>query len=200
MPLIFIRCVYERNYYVSLMMVSERELIQRIALTLIPGIGDVLGKKLVAFCGSVEAVFSEKEEHLIKIQGIGKTLAQSIRNKKIIERAEKEVRFVQKYSIQTIFYLDDNYPTRLKQCDDHPLMLYYKGSVPLEHTRPIAFVGTRKSTEYGKIYCKKIIDEIAPFDPLIVSGLAFGIDTIALSSVSPRSRPPYHRCYGSWIG
>jgi DNA processing protein len=170
-------------------MVTERELIHRIALTLIPGIGDVLGKKLVAFCGSVEAVFKEKEEHLLRIPGIGNTLAQSILNRKIIERAEKEVRFVQKYSIEPIFYLDDNFPERLKQCEDHPLMLYYKGSVPLEHNRPIAFVGTRKSTEYGKIYCKKIIDEIAPFDPLIVSGLAYGIDTVAHKSALEAGLP-----------
>ena len=170
-------------------MVTERELIHRIALTLIPGIGDVLGKKLVAFCGSVEAVFHEKEEHLLKIPGIGKTLAQSIHNKKNIERAEQEVRFVQKYAIEPIFYLDDNFPERLKQCEDHPLMLYYKGSVPLEHPRPIAIVGTRKATEYGKIYCKKIIDEIAPFDPLIISGLAFGIDTVAHRSALEAGLP-----------
>ena len=170
-------------------MVTERELIHRIALTLIPGIGDVLGKKLVAFCGSVEAVFTEKEENLLKIPGIGKILAQSIHTKKIIERAEKEVRFVQKYKIEPIFYLDDNFPERLKQCEDHPLMLYYKGSVPLEHTRPIAFVGTRRATEYGKIYCKKIIDEIASFDPLIVSGLAFGIDTVAHRSALEAGLP-----------
>ncbi len=170
-------------------MVTDRELIHRIALTLIPGIGDVLGKKLVTFCGSVEAVFREKEEHLMKIPGIGKTLAQSIRTNKIIERAEKEVRFVQKYKIEPIFYLDDNFPERLKQCEDHPLMLYYKGTTPLEHTRPIAFVGTRRATEYGRTYCKKIIDEIAPFDPLIVSGLAFGIDTIAHRSALEAGLP-----------
>jgi DNA processing protein len=160
-------------------MATDQELINRIALTLIPGVGDVLTKKLIAYCGGVEAIFAEKEDLLQRIPGVGSVIASSIRNKETLDRAEKEVRFIQRYSIQPLFYLDDNYPERLKQCEDNPTMIYYKGTVDLNHVRPIAVVGTRRITEYGKIQCKKIIDGIAPFDPLVVSGLAYGVDTCA---------------------
>ena len=160
-------------------MATDQELINRIALTLIPGVGNVLTKKLIAYCGSVEAVFGEKQDLLHRIPGIGSAVAGSIHNKETLDRAEKEVRFIQRYSIQALFYLDDNYPERLKQCEDNPAMIYYKGTVDLNHIRPIAVVGTRRITEYGKIQCKKIIDGIAPFDPLVVSGLAYGVDTCA---------------------
>jgi DNA processing protein len=160
-------------------MATDQELINRIALTLIPGVGDVLTKKLIAYCGSVDAVFAEKQDLLHRIPGVGSAVARSIHNNETLDRAEKEVRFIQRYSIQPLFYLDDNYPERLKQCEDHPTMIYYKGSADLNHVRPIAVVGTRQITEYGKIQCKKIIDGIAPFEPLIVSGLAYGVDTCA---------------------
>ena len=160
-------------------MTTDQELINRIALTLIPGVGDVLAKKLIAYCGSVEAVFTEKHDLLLRIPGVGAVLARSIHNKESFIRAEKEVRFIQRYSIQPLFYQDTNYPDRLKQCEDHPVMIYYKGTADLNHARPIAVVGTRRVTEYGKIECKKIIDGIAPFEPLIVSGLAYGVDTCA---------------------
>jgi DNA processing protein len=163
-------------------MITEQELINRIALTLIPGIGDVLVKKLIATCGSVEAVFAEKQDLLIRIPRIGAVQAKSIVSKDTLSRAEKELKFIQHYSIQPLFYLDDAYPDRLKQCEDNPTMIYYKGTEDLNHLRPLAVVGTRSVTEYGKTGCKKIIDGIAPFDPLIVSGLAYGVDTCAHKS------------------
>ena len=163
-------------------MATDQDLIYRIAITLIPGVGDMLAKKLIAYCGNVEAVFAEKQDLLLTIPGIRPALAKSIKNKEALLRAEKEVRFIQRYSIKPFFYLDDNYPERLKQCEDHPTMIYYKGTVDLNHVRPVAVVGTRRVTEYGKIECKKLIDGIAPFEPLIVSGLAYGVDTCAHKS------------------
>ncbi|MDP4291104.1 MAG: DNA-processing protein DprA [Bacteroidota bacterium] len=163
-------------------MVEDQELIYRIALTLIPGVGDVLAKKLIACCGSVEAVFAEKQDMLLRIHGVGPVVSKSIRNRESFLRAEKEVRFLQRYSIKPLFYLDSDYPERLKQCEDHPTMIYYKGTADLNHVRPIAVVGTRRVTEYGKIECKKIIDGLAPFEPMVVSGLAYGVDTCAHKS------------------
>ena len=160
-------------------MITDQELINRIALTLIPGIGDVLVKKLITHCGSVEAVFAEKQDLLLRIPRIHGEQVRSINNRETLDRAEKELRFIRRYSIQPIFYLDESYPERLKQCEDNPTMIYFKGSGDLNHLRPIAIVGTRSATEYGKIECKKIIDGIAPFYPLIVSGLAYGVDTCA---------------------
>lgn len=170
------------NIFIVHIMVNEQELIYRITLTLIPGIGDMLGKKLISYCGSVEAVFSEKQDLLLRIPGIGSALAKSILSQKTFSRAEKELRFIQRYSIQPLFYLDRNYPDRLKQCEDNPLMIYYKGTADLNHKRPIAVVGTRRISEYGKIECKRLIEGISLLDPLIVSGLAYGVDTCAHKS------------------
>ena len=153
----------------------------QIALTLIPNIGDITGKKLIAYCGGIETVFKESKKNLLKIPGIGSLLVQSIieNRKTALERAEKEISFIEKNNISAFFYLDDEYPNRLKHCIDGPIMLYKKGNVDLNNKKIISIVGTRKATEYGKEITKKIIEDLSGFDVLIVSGLAYGIDTCA---------------------
>lgn len=151
----------------------------KIALTLIPNIGDILAKRLVSYCGSVEAVFKEKRQVLEKVPGIGSAHASSVLNQKVFERAEEEIEFIQKKNIEAIFYLDQNYPKRLTHCEDSPLMLYYKGNADLNATKMISIVGTREATEYGRHLCEKLIADLAVYSPLIVSGLAYGIDICA---------------------
>ena len=152
-------------------------LLYQIAITLIPGIGDINGKKLVSYCGGVEAVFKEKAKTLCRIPGIGKTLAESLRKADVISRAEKEVRFIEKSRIHTVFYTDKDYPLRLHHCADAPMMLYVKGPVDLNNGRILSVVGTRSATEYGKEVVGHLIDGISSLNVLIVSGLAYGIDS-----------------------
>lgn len=154
-------------------------LLYQIGITLIPGVGDIVGKKLIAYCGSVEAVFKEKKKLLLKIPGIGKSTVNSVINQKILERAEEEIRFIEKYKIDTLFYLDDKYPYRLKQCEDSPMLLFYKGTADLNAPKIISIVGTRKASEYGKEICSSLIEGLIEQNILIVSGLAYGIDTCA---------------------
>lgn len=154
-------------------------LLYQIGLTLLPGVGDVIGKKLVAYCGSPEAVFREKREHLEKIPGIGEKLIQNILSQNVLARAEEEIQFIEKYQITPLFYLDKNYPELLKHCPDSPMMLYYKGTASLNKTRIVSIVGTRKATEYGKWVCEKLVEGLKDYDVLVVSGLAYGIDTCA---------------------
>ncbi|MBI5219410.1 MAG: DNA-protecting protein DprA [Bacteroidia bacterium] len=153
----------------------------KIAVTLIPGIGCILAKKLIAYVGSVEGIFSEKERNLIKIPGIGEYLAREIANQNVLKRAEEELGFIEKKGITTLFYLDKDYPERLKHCNDAPVMLFVKGGVNFNHPKVISIVGTRNATRYGKEICKDFISEIANrnHDVIIVSGLAFGIDVSA---------------------
>lgn len=151
----------------------------QLALTLIPSIGDVLAKKLVAYCGGVEAVFKQKKDALEKIPGIGNVLAKSIISSDPLTRAEKEIKFIEKHKVQPLFYLDTAYPSRLKHCSDSPVMLYYKGTDTLNSKRVIAVVGTRNATEYGRLQCEKLVEELKTFDVLVVSGLAYGIDICA---------------------
>jgi len=155
------------------------DLLYKIAITLIPEIGDIVGKKLVSYCGSVEAVFREKKNFLMKIPGVGTHLANCIVNQNVLKRAEKEIKFIEKFKITPLFYLDKNYPQRLKHCADNPIMLYYKGNADLNSQKIISIVGTRNATEYGKELCNTFIRDVSEMDILIVSGLAYGIDANA---------------------
>jgi DNA processing protein len=154
-------------------------LLQQIALTLLPGVGNVTGKKLIAYCGGVEAVFKQKREALEKIPGIGEKLINSILNHFVFRQAEKEIAFIEKNNITPLFYLDKNYPELLKNCDDGPILLYYKGTASLNVSRIISIVGTRKATDYGKMICEKLVKDLAEYNVLVISGLAYGIDTCA---------------------
>jgi DNA processing protein len=151
----------------------------QIALTLLPGVGDVLGKKLVAYCGGVEAVFREKKTALEKIPGIGNKLVEAILSQKVFDRADEEIAFIEENNIQPLFYLHSNYPARLKNCVDSPIILYYKGTGDLNGQKVISIVGTRNATNYGKEVCEKIIGGLAAHNTMVVSGLAYGIDTCA---------------------
>lgn len=159
-------------------------LLHQIALTFIPGVGDVLGKKLVAVCGSPEAVFTEKRSALLKAERVGDLIVKSIveNREEALEFAEKEMEFLSRFKIKTLFYSDKEYPSRLKECIDGPLMIYFKGTADLNHPRIIAVVGTRRATHYGKEICEKIIDGLRNLDVLVISGLAYGIDTCAHKS------------------
>ncbi len=155
------------------------ELLYQIALTLIPGVGDVNGKKLVAYCGGVEAVFKEKKAALMKIPGIGLFTVNKIQNQNTFKRAEQEIRFIEKFKIRSLFYTNPDYPARLLNCEDGPLMLYYKGNAELNAKRVVSVVGTRRATNYGRNICEKIITDLKAKDILLVSGLAYGIDSCA---------------------
>lgn len=157
----------------------QSDLLYKIGITLIPGVGDVNAKKLIAYCGGVEAVFLEKQKSLLKIPGIGLTVAESILKSKVLSLAEKEIEFIEQNEIKPLFYLEKDYPERLKHCNDSPLMLYYKGNCDLNASRVLGIVGTRKATEYGKDICHKIVEGLAHLNVIIVSGLAFGIDVQA---------------------
>jgi len=161
----------------------------KIALSLIPNIGDVLAKRLVAYCGSVEAVFKEKRATLEKIPGIGTFYASAVINQNVFQRAEEELKFIEKNNIQPLFYLDADYPKRLTHCEDGPVMLYFKGKTNFNTTKVISIVGTRESTEYGERMCNKLIEDLAAHDVLIVSGLAYGIDICAHKAALKNNLP-----------
>lgn len=150
-----------------------------IALTKVPKIGPVLAKNLISYCGSVTDVFFAKTENLEKIPGIGPQIAKEILNAGTLLEAEKEIEFALKNGIDIISYHDGRYPRRLLQVDSCPVVLYAKGNADLNHYRTVAVVGTRTPTEQGKVICEKIVEGLAAYNVLIVSGLAFGIDALA---------------------
>jgi DNA processing protein len=156
----------------------EVSLKHKIALGLIPRIGDINARKLVSHFGSVEAIFHEPYGNLIKIPGIGSGLAKYISERSYLDAAEKEVEYILKHNIKTYFYLDNDYPYRLRQCDDSPVIFFFKGNCDLNAAKILSVVGTRNATTRGKEICEKIIFGLASGHPdlIIVSGLAYGID------------------------
>lgn len=162
-------------------METSDQLAFKIAISLIPGIGSVTARNLIAYVGSVEGVFQEKEKNLVKIPGIGEVNAQKVVRQNVLERAKREVDFILKNRIQTYFYLDENYPTRLKNCSDAPIVLYFRGNANLNERRIISVVGTRNATNYGKELCEELIRNFSQrnYPLLVVSGLAYGIDVHA---------------------
>jgi DNA processing protein len=155
------------------------QLLYHIGITLIPGVGDINGKKLIAYCGGSEAVFREKRKNLEKIPGIGGATLHQILNQKVLKRAEQEISFIEKNHITPLFFLDKNYPKRLQHCIDSPIMIYYKGTADLNPQRMLGIVGTRNATSYGKHFCEQLVESLAGLSVIIVSGLAYGIDSYA---------------------
>ncbi len=163
------------------MVMINDDLKYKIALSLIPKIGHITAKKLVAYVGSFNGVFSETKKNLMKIPGIGSVLAESIINSDVIPKAEEEIEFIKKSKITPIFYLDKEYPERLKHCDDAPILIYTLGEMDLNSRKMISVVGTRKATTEGVAFTEKLIKDLKDrnHNPVIVSGLAYGIDAAA---------------------
>ncbi|MNW96604.1 hypothetical protein D3C86_260370 [compost metagenome] len=150
--------------------------LHQIALTFIKSIGPVTAKNLLAYCGSAEAVFSASKKQLLQIPGIGAKTVDAILATDALVRAEEELAFVQKHGIEVLFFSEPNYPKRLKNCYDAPILLYFKGNADLNQQRIISIVGTRNATDYGRNLCKQLCEVLAPYNVLVVSGLAYGID------------------------
>lgn len=152
-----------------------------IALSLVPGIGSITARQLIAYLGSAEAVFKEKASALQKVPGIGGLLSKNLKKDDFLSRAAAELEFIDKYNINAYTFLDKDYPNRLKQCEDAPIVLFHKGKKSLNKTVHISIVGTRKASEYGKFHCSRIISDLKlkGINPVIISGLAYGIDSCA---------------------
>ena len=154
-------------------------LLHKIALTLIAKVGHVTARNLLDQFGSAEAIFKAKKKSLMEIPGIGTTTADQILNSDALKRAAEQLKFIEKHNVQVLFIQDDNYPRRLRECFDAPMLLYYKGTADLNHRRIVSIVGTRRATNYGKELCRQLAEVLSAYDVLIVSGLAYGIDVTA---------------------
>ncbi len=162
-------------------MKNEDDLLHKIALTLIPMVGAVNGKTLVGYSGSATQALTATKKELMSIPNIGEVIAENIiKNRDVaMVRAEKELVFIEKNNVEVIFYADKNYPARLKQYNDCPFLLFYKGTASLDHYRTVGIVGTRKVTPYGKTTCEELVDGLRKYDAHVISGLAYGVDVTA---------------------
>ncbi|MBL0144827.1 MAG: DNA-protecting protein DprA [Chitinophagaceae bacterium] len=155
------------------------DLLYQIALTQVPNIGDVHAKSLINIYGNAQNIFKAKKSDLESIEGIGTVRAKSIKGFTDFSTAEEEIKFIEKYKITPLFISDKNYLQRLLNCYDSPPILFYKGNADLNTSKIISIVGTRTNTDYGKKVTEQLIDGLKEQNVLVISGLAFGIDTIA---------------------
>ena len=158
---------------------TEQEIIYTMALTRVPHINISVQHRLLDEAGSATAVFNQRNNIRELLPEATEKLAVSLQEmERLTERAEEELQFIQRNKICCLCYGDADYPSRLKECDDAPLILYYKGNADLNRAHVINMVGTRHCTDYGKDICRHFAAELKRLCPdvLIVSGLAYGVD------------------------
>ncbi|GGE08536.1 DNA-processing protein DprA [Psychroflexus salis] len=161
-------------------MLSETELLYRIALQKLPNLGDASAKKLIDRIGSAEAIFKQKENSLLKIDGIGLHKIKYLNDSSYLDEAEKELHYIQTNKIDvSTFDEKEGYPSLLKHCLDGPILLFKRGNIDIQNKKIISIVGTRKITSYGMQFCKQLIADLAVLNPVIVSGFAYGVDITA---------------------
>jgi len=158
---------------------TDTELFNTLALLKTDGIGDIMAKKLITHCGSAQGVFESKKHRLTGIDGIGEMVYRNLQDNRGFKLAEAEMKFIQQSGINVCSYLENNYPERLKHCIDGPVLLFNSGNINLEGRKTISIVGTRQMTSYGADFCRKFLEDIAPLNPVIVSGFAYGVDIFA---------------------
>ena len=162
-----------------MMYMSNTNLLYALALQNAPNIGDITAKKLIAHCGSPEAVLNEKKQNLLKIDGIGTYAIGDLHKDILLQNAEKELKFIKKHDIVSHYFMESSYPERLKHCVDGPILLFQKGNVNIKNQPIISIVGARKITTQGIANCEAIVERLAPYNPIIVSGFAYGTDITA---------------------
>ncbi len=164
-----------------------------IGLTLLKGVGDVLSRHLLQYFGSAEEVFQVKRSLLEKVPGIGTYTAEQIESARpeALKRAEKELVFIDKNKIDLYAFTDDHYPRRLKECQDAPLVFYYRGAADLDTAKIISIVGTRRVSDYGRKQTEMLVRDLAEMFPelLVISGLAYGVDVCAHRSALKNNLP-----------
>lgn len=158
---------------------NEDELLAILALQAAPGVGDRTAKKLIAFCGSPQAVFTVSKRELYSIEGIGSYVAQALSNDSLFKQAENELSFIRKNNIQYHYFEDASYPFALKHCVEGPILMFSSGNIAINHQPILSIVGTRRATQRGVAFCEELVTQLAPFNPIIVSGFAYGMDIAA---------------------
>ena len=158
---------------------SPNELFYRIGLLFVPQIGDGSARRLITHFGSAQAVFEASPKALQSISGIGEKRFAGLKLPLDAPRIEKELHFIEKNGIEVLAFDDKKYPQKLKEAEDAPNLLFYKGTAHLQAQRQLAIIGSRKCTEYGRWITDTLVQELAAHQVQIVSGLATGIDLAA---------------------
>ena len=156
-----------------------QEKLQQVALGLLPGIGPVTVRQLISHCGSASNVFTASSAKLKAIPGIGSKIASIIRNGSELSEAKLQLKLAKKNQASIHFYTSAEFPRRLMKQTTGPALLYIKGKPVYNAIYTLGIVGTRRPTAYGKRVISRLLRQLSPYKPVIISGLAFGIDVWA---------------------
>ena len=157
---------------------SEEEQIYSIALTMVPGIGHIGAKHLIDGMGNAVDVFRLRKEIQERIPEVSQRVIEALDCPQAVLRAEQEYEFIRKNRISCLSFHDEAYPSRLRECEDAPVVLFFKGNADLNSLHILNMVGTRNATDYGTQICASFLRDLKALCPdvLVVSGLAYGID------------------------
>lgn len=148
-----------------------------LALSQAPKVGPGIFKAILAYSGSARAFFNLTKGKASKIPRVGdKLLAIQKQAESLLEKADDLITLSEKKGFKIIVSTDSNFPSRLKLQEDGPVILFTQGKGELNFERSVGIVGTRSATAYGKSITRKIVEDLLPYQPVIVSGLAYGID------------------------
>ena len=155
------------------------EIFYRIALNKTEGLGKATLKQILAAAGSAQNVYEFPETWQRRLQHRKRCQIRITLNDKLRGLVDKELSLMEKYNVQMCHILDTTYPNRLKRCPDAPVSFYYRGGSDFNRSRILAVVGTRNATPYGTKSLTKILNDLKDKNITTISGLAYGIDTVA---------------------
>ena len=158
---------------------DEKEILYGMALSRALHFYPAVQHRLITEMGNATAVYQARNHIKDLYPEMSDKLADMLKDmEEHMGRAEEEFTFAQSKGIKCIGYHDDEYPARLRECDDAPIVLFYKGNAAMNRARVINMIGTRHCTEYGKDLCRHFLNDLKLLCPdvLVVSGLAYGID------------------------
>lgn len=149
-----------------------------IALTMIPKLGNKSIRQLLEICPSPEQLFNSSHSQLKEIFGRHESIIDAIESRSTLAAAEEQAAQLEQLGARALFCTDADYPRRLNEtgCEDTPAVLYMMGQCDLNAAHSVAMVGSRKATDYGRTTAARLVEEMRGNSPLIVSGLAYGID------------------------
>lgn len=152
-----------------------------IALSMISGLGNKSIRQLLDIEPAPEQIFHYSHSQLKDIFGRHANIISAIENKTTVAEAERQIGQLEKIGARTLFCTESDYPRRLNEpgCEDTPVLLYIMGQCDLNAEHTVAMVGSRKATDYGRSTAARLVQEMKGNAPLIVSGLAYGIDGAA---------------------
>ena len=157
----------------------EQEIFYTMALTRLTNFNYQQALELYRSVGSAQLLYEHRNEIGDIIQEASTRLKEALKNwDDAMKRAEFEMNYIQEHHIKALTLNNEDYPQRLRECPDAPIIIYYLGNSDLNQAKIVSIVGTRNITTYGQDLIRRFISDLRRYCPqvLIVSGLAYGVD------------------------